>query len=183
MKVDASRRITANMTGIGMNFAAVGNPSAEIEQTLLEASELGMDGADFRVLSLLSTWIEIHSEYINADRLVRLVHSNPSMRVRAYWAATATRLSKDRRFARLLSSYDGPRVDLLPVGNDFQIERRGEDPRFENTALRAPAGCLRDRAADVLSPEQLARRHPEYKERVLMGAAQSPRAATGRSSP
>jgi len=80
-----------------------------------------------------------------------------------------TWLGKDRRLARLVAAYAGPPVDLLPTGTEFQIERRGEDERFALSALRTPNGTLRDRAADVLSPEALIRHHAGYRNRVLMG--------------
>lgn len=94
---------------------------------------------------------------------------HPSPRIRAYWSAVARWLGKDRRFARLLALHEGPALDLLPVGTDFQIGRLGEDPRFAGSALRVPAETLRDRAADVLTPEALVRLHPGYRNRVRMG--------------
>ena len=63
----------------------------------------------------------------------------------------------------------GLAVDLLPVGTDFQISRRGEDERFAGSVLRVPAGTLRDREADVIAPEALVGRHAGYRNRVLMG--------------
>ncbi len=161
--------LTRDMVGIGMNFASDGNPSAPIEETLVHASAVGMDGHDLRVLAVLTTWVGVHYGHINADRLVRCVSEHGSGRVHAYWAAIAHWLSKDRRIARLAKLHDGPPVDLLPVGNDFQIARRGEDERFVGSPLRVPAGTLRDRDADVLSPEALVRRHAGYRNRVLMG--------------
>ena len=128
-----------------------------------------MDEGDLLVLSVLTSWIEVHQGHINADRLVRCVSEHLSARVHAYWAAVAHWLSKDRRFARLAKIHDSPPVDLLTVGTDFQITRRGEDERFANSCLRVPAGTLRDRRADVLSPEVLVRRHAGYRNRVLMG--------------
>ena len=47
-------------------------------------------------------------------------------------------------------------VRLLPTGNEFQIKRRGEDPRFVATKLRVPSGSLCDRAADVLAADRAA---------------------------
>ena len=44
-----------------------------------------------------------------------------------------------------------------------------EDPRFEGTALRVPAGTLRDRPTDALSPAELCLRHAAYRHRVMMG--------------
>ena len=100
---------------------------------------------------------------------MRCVSEHPSQRVRAYWSAVATWLGKDRRLARLRKLYDGGTVDLLPVGTDFQITRRGEDERFSGSVLRVPAGTLRDREADVLTPAELARRHAGYRNRVRLG--------------
>jgi len=161
--------LTRDMVGIGMNFAAKANPSAPIEETLVHASAVGADDRDLRVLAVLTTWVGVHHAYVNADRLVRCVSEHGSDRVRAYWAAVGQWLSKDRRFARLAKLHDGRRVDLLPVGTNFQIARRGEDERFADSALRVPAGTLRDRDADVLSPEVLVNRHAGYRSRVLMG--------------
>lgn len=161
--------LTHDMVGIGMNFAAEPNGVAPIEETLVHASSLGMDDGDLRVLSVLTTWLGAHAAHTNADRLVRCVSEHPSARVRAYWAAVAHWLGKDRRFARLAKLHAGPAVDLLPVGTEFQIARRGEDERFARSVLRVPAGSLRDRSADVLSPESLVRRHAGYRNRVRMG--------------
>jgi hypothetical protein len=161
--------LTGRMVGIGMNFAASPQRDADIEATLVHASQLGMDDGDLRVLSALTTWLGVHQAHVNADRLVRLATAETSERVRAYWAAIASWLAKDRRFARLNTAYDGPRVELLPVGTDFQLKRRGEDPRFIGSKLKAPAGTLRDREDDVLTPEVLARRHAGYRNRLLIG--------------
>lgn len=161
--------LTRDMAGIGMNFAAKANPSALLEETLVHASGLGMDDHDHRVLAVLTTWLGVHHGHINADRLVRCVAEHPSKRVRAYWSAIARWLSKDRRFARLAKIHGGRPVELLPVGTDFQITRRGEDDRFVGSVLRVPAGTLRDRKADVLAADVLVRRHAGYRNRVLMG--------------
>lgn len=164
-----SSALTGQMVGIGMNFAADATPNPNIEDTLLFASELGMLEGDLRVLGVLVQWLETHQEHINADRLVRVVRDHADPRTRAFWAAVGAWLGKDRRLARLEKLYEGEAVRLLPVGNDFQTSRRGEDPRFAGTSLLVPAGTLRQRTADVLSPAALARTHAGYRNRVLMG--------------
>lgn len=161
--------LTARMVGIGMNFAAAAEAGADIESTLLYAAVLGMDEGDLRVLAMLTTWLGVHHSYVNADRLVRLVAAQPSGRVRAYWAAMAAWLKKDRRLARLAGASGGSSIDLLPTGTEFQVKRRGEDERFAGSTLRVPKGTLRDREEDVLTPELLVRRHAGYRNRVLMG--------------
>lgn len=161
--------LTARMVGIGLNFAAEPEVDADIESTLVFASVSGLDEGSLRTLSVLTTWLGVHHTHLNTDRLVRLVSEQRSERVRAYWSAIARWLHKDRRLARLEALHEGPPVELLPVGTEFQIKRRGEDERFVGTKLRVPAGTLRDRAADVLAPDVLVRRHAGYRNRVLMG--------------
>ncbi len=161
--------LTRSMAGIGMRFAVEPAEDPNIEDTLLAASVEGMEHDDLRVLSVLVTWIHIHHPWINADRLTRAVSIEQSRRVRAFWAAIATWLKKDRRFTRLAKLKRGKRIDILRVGTEFQIKRKGEDPRFENTALRVPVGVLRDRRSDVFTPAELARTHRTYRQRVLMG--------------
>lgn len=161
--------LTAAMVGIGMNFAAEARPDANIEDTLLAASIEGLERDDLRVLAILVSWIGVHGAAINADRLIAIVDDQPLPRVRAFWSAIAHWRSKDRRFARLAKRYRRPRVDLLPVGTDFQISRAGEDSRFVRSALRVPANVLRDRAGDVLTPRELVRKHRGYRCRVMLG--------------
>jgi hypothetical protein len=136
---------------------------------LLAASVEGMERDDLRTLAVLTTWLGIHLAYVNADRLVRLVAAQPSKRVRAYWAAIAAWQGKDHRFARLRTAHKGRRMDLLTMGTEFHVGRRGEDPRFKGGPLRVAANTLRDRPQDVLTPSQVAARHRTYRCRVLMG--------------
>src|SRR5207302_396857 len=82
---------------------------------------------------------------------------------RAFWSALASWYRKDRRFARLARLYVGQRQDLIETGTDFQVRRRGEDPRFRGSAIRVAANVLRDRTSDVLQPADLAQRHNAYR--------------------
>lgn len=165
----AAEQVTADMAGIGMAFAAEASKSPDIETTLVAASSAGMIEHDLRTLSVLTTWLGIHLRYVNVARLLRTLHSQPSPRVLAYWAAVAEWRKDDRRLSKVRGLHIGDRVDVLPVGTDFQLRRRGEDPRFSSTCLRVPLGTLRDRADDVASPVQLARLHPTYRTRIRMG--------------
>ena len=161
--------LTSAMVGIGMNFAAKAAAQPNIENTLFFASIAAMEHDDLRVLAILVTWFGVNASWVNADRLIKLVGTRKSPRVRALWSALACWQERDRRFARLICLYRGPTMDLLTVGTDFQIRRHGEDPRFAGSVLRVPANILRDRAADVLTPTELARRHRAFRRRVMMG--------------
>lgn len=164
-----SDALTSAMAGIGMNFAAKADHDANIEDALYFASIEGMENDDLRTLAVLVDWLEEHSRWVNADRLYRLISNHDSDRVRAFWSAVAQWQEKDRRFARMGNLYKRPRIDLLKTGTDFLVDRHGEDDRFRDGPLRAPANVLRNRPADVLSPEELAKRHRAYCFRVMMG--------------
>jgi hypothetical protein len=157
------------MVGIGMRFTAEPLADNNIEDTILGASKEGMEGGDLRALGVLVVWLGVHRALINVDRLVRAVALEESQRVRVFWAAVGCWLAKDRRFVRLQEVYAGPRIDLLPVGTAFQLQRRGEDERFQGSALRVPRGVLRDRPGDVMSVQELARVHRGYRQRLRMG--------------
>jgi hypothetical protein len=165
----AAEALTAAMVGIGMNFAFSAAKDPNIEDTLLFASVEAMEAGDLRVLAVLCTWWGVHSDWVNADRLTKLVERTGSPRARALWSALARSKESDRRFSRLAGVYQGEPLELLPTGTDFQIKRHGEDPRFEGGPLRVPANVRRDRPADVLTPSELARRHNGYRSRLMMG--------------
>ncbi len=161
--------LTAALVGLGMAFAAEPAREPNIENTLLAASIEGMEQEDLRVLAMLLTWLEIHSAWVNVDRLTCLVSQQGAEQVRAFWSAVGHWLGKDRRFARMAKAYTGPRRDLLGTGTDFLVRRSGEDPRLTEGPLRVPAGALRDRRGDVLRPAELAIRHRTYRCRILLG--------------
>lgn len=160
--------LTACMAGIGMNFAADPIVDANIEDTLIHASEAGMLSDDRRTLAILTQWLDVHHRFVNADRLTRVAAVHRADRVRLFWKAVGRWLRSDRRFARL-ARIDARPDDLLSVGTDFQLGRRGHDPRFEGGPLRVPAGVLRERDSDVLRPAQLCRLHRGYRNRVYLG--------------
>ena len=157
------------MVGIGMGFAATAASEPNIENTLLAASIEGVEHDDLRVLSALTTWLGVHHQRVNADRLIRIVSTRGEQRVLAYWAAIAHWLNADRRLSRLAELTPKQRVHLLRTGSAFQLKRRGEDPRFDGSVLVVPQGVLRERAADVLTPQQLAARHRAYFQRIQIG--------------
>ncbi len=169
MKRLEGESLISALAGIGMEFSAPPLRHPAIEDTLFFASEEGMERDDLRVLSVLTIWLEIHADWINVNRLVRLVELSDSHRVHAYWSAIAQWLGKDRRYQRLKTRRAQRRVDLLRTGNDFQIKRKGEDPRFRGSCLGVPNGTLRIRYADVLDPVALAQLHKGYRSRIIQG--------------
>jgi hypothetical protein len=170
--------LTAAMVGIGMRFAAPGAVSPNIEDTIFFASEEGMDRDDLRTLALLVTWFGVHSAWVNASRLTRLVKTRGSARVQAFWSALAGWQSKDIRFSRLKALAARERISVPSSASIFLVRRHGEDLRFKGSPIRVAANVLRDRPEDVLSPAELARIHRVYRNRMQnlsSKASRSPR--------
>ena len=159
--------LTRDLVGIGFVLSSRAHRNPNIENTLMAAAIEGMAG-DYRTLGLLVQWLGIHLQYVNADRLVRLVGVSKDVRVRAFWSAIASWQKGDKRFARLIKLKSKAAIEL-GSGTEFQIRRHGEDERFKNTALRVPANLLRYRDGDVLLPQELVKRHTGYRCRVIMG--------------
>jgi hypothetical protein len=158
------------MAGIGMAIAVTPDYEANIEDTLVAASVEGMEHDRLRELSVLTTWWQVHATWVNADRLITLVSRLDSARAHAYWAALAQMKHTDPRFRRLGSvARAGERMPLLHIGSKFQVQRKGEDPRFRNSPLIVPEGTLRRRAMDVLPSERVAHHHAAYRARIMLG--------------
>ncbi len=162
--------LTQKMIGLGFRFAGEPSYNANIEDVLLAASLEGLQH-DLRVLSLLVDWIDIHYQYINADRLIQLIKKNLRLQpplFRFFWSALAQRLP-DTRFLKLKKLAPKTRINFPEKQTDFLISRNGEDPRFQKTCLRIPNKFLRHRPEDILSPGELAKIHLAYRFRVLLG--------------
>lgn len=161
--------LTKAMASIGMNFAIEASKNANIENTLFLASIEGLEKDDIRTLSLLVTWLSMHSPWVNVDRLFRLLSTSELLRAKAFWSAMGIWLNRDSRFSRFNKLYSGSRIDLLRIGTEFQVRRFGEDSRFNEGPLRVPANLLRNRMSDILSPQELARQHCCYHYRLIIG--------------
>lgn len=159
--------LSQDLAGIGILVSAEANKYPNIENTLVAASIEGM--SDLRTLSLVVDWLDIHSSRLNADRLIKLIKSTDSPKLKAFWKAFSQWKFKDERWKRLGKVYRGERLDLLPSGTTHLVKRHGEDERFTATSLRVPNLTLRHRPQDIMSPTELARHHNAYRLRVIMG--------------
>ena len=162
------------LRSVGMRIGAekASARRADLEVTLASAAEASLPH-DYRLLSVLVTWLELHHGRLNVPRLLRTVRTTSNRPlVLAFWASVGTWLGRtDPRFRSLSRLYQGPVLDLDdPEVTALQLQRAGEDPRFRGTRLRVHAKLLRTRPADVDDPVQLAVRHPLYLRRVELGA-------------
>lgn len=163
-------KLTSDLVGIGFRLAAR-RPDLEpnIEDTLIAASLEGIRKSDFRLISLLVDWIQIHSSRINVDRLSKIAAVVQDDLVKAFWTGIGHWLSTDPRMLKLAKISSKPRRKLFGEAGDYRVSRFGEDDRFKGSAIIIPAGSLRSRPDDILSPSELAHQHSTYRWRILIG--------------
>src|SRR3989338_2702862 len=100
--------LVPSLVSIGLNLGSKPSKNpVNIEDVLFFSSLDSITNSDFRVLSILTTWLEVHHLVVNVDRLQSLVISNPTPKFRAYWASIANWLSSDHRFAKIKHLYKG----------------------------------------------------------------------------
>ncbi len=159
------------LVSIGIRLATEPSKAIfNIEDVLLSASIEGICDEDYRVLGLLTDWIEVHGRLINLDRLAKLISLVDNGKVRRFWKAISQWQVRDSRFKKLgkLAKTKG-RQPLIEVGGDFLIKKNGEDERFRGTALQVPNLTLRRRLGDIQPPQSLARMNPFYHFRLMIG--------------
>ena len=165
----ATTDTAALLAGIGCALTVKPLLNADIEYTLFVASQESLNKLDFRILGLLVQWIDIHDSYLNHPRLLRMVTKAFPLTQR-FWKAVAQWKHRNRKWKSFLSlSTATTRFELLPAGTVFQIQRKGEDPRFAPTDLQIPNGLLRVRNEDILTKTQLIQFHRTYANRVRFG--------------
>lgn len=169
-KYPSGVELTKMLTGLGIKLGGSDyTKNVNIEDTLIAGVVEGVSG-DYRVLSLITNWIEIHHEIVNADRLFRAVNVIKEKKVKAYFANLSCIIAKDSRFKKFKSLYKGERIFLgLTDDYNFLVKKNGEDERFLNSKLIVANHTLRNRKEDIFSIKEMAKFHRIYYYRLLIG--------------
>lgn len=162
--------LTSAMAAIGIKIGSEKNfKNVNIEDTLIAGAIEGING-DYRVLSLITNWIEVHYERINVDRLYKAVKIISDIKVRCYFSSLHWIFKNDARFKKFKSLYKGERILLgLSKEYSFLVHRNKEDSRFEKSKLIVAKNTLRNRKEDIYSIQELSRHHKVYYFRLLIG--------------
>jgi hypothetical protein len=159
--------LSNDLAGIGFRLGGEPNYSANIEDTLLACCREAL-GGDYRLMSLLVVWVEVHYKVINVDRITKVILQTEDIALRRFWQAIAQWFTHDQRWSRLRERAPKRRSLLSKELASF-VERNGEDSRFKKTHLIIPKKLLRNRLDDVFSPEELVAVHMAYRYRIQMG--------------
>lgn len=162
--------LTRSMVGIGMLFGAKPEKNPNIEDTIISASYQGIVSEDFRILSMLTKWLEQHFFIINASRLIKLIkeHEDNDIFLR-YWISVSQWQAADNRFRSLRDLGKNKKKKEITKGSLFLSKKNGEDTRFKGTCLVVPKKMLDREDWLVLSPEKMTNYHLDYKWRLIIG--------------
>ncbi len=166
------------LIAIGFRLASTDESRIDVERVDIEATLLDVVGTfpeDYRIASILLSWIKVHGSYVIVEKLFKLrakatkktEEAFPWMTLVAAWAVECGY----HKWRKLTKQEKAPVYLYGPAVSESAILRKGIIPWAEPYGFRIPQNSLRIREADVLTPQELIRLNPQYKNRYLFGSS------------
>ena len=162
---------------IGFRLSVPGESSepraalADIEETLLDV--IARFPEDFRLSSMLLSWVKVHGGCVIVEKLGKLARKREAtISENTVWlsAAAAWAVVCGHHKWRKLIRKATPPLCLPPREvTESAVARKGAEPWLAEWGFVAPRGMFRIRERDVLTPEELSARHPQYRSRYILG--------------
>src|SRR3989338_3548594 len=150
-----SEKIYSALNSIGVNVSTKEkiDPFTDIEQTLIQAAI--SISTDLRLLSLCLSWIKVHGEKVNTERLKKLSHTdNPK------WLSLFASFGlhcKQTRWKVLIKKQTTPLANGDVGTAKMRIALKGKEDWSIGTGFLIPKGSEPIENKYVLAPDQLAR--------------------------
>lgn len=143
----------------------------DIEKTLFDASR--EFESDARLASLVFTWVNVHGDYVNIEKLKKL--RAQSLRAEDHdWISVlaAYAYSEGLQRWKLLMQKSKEPLFLFPRAiTESSVRLKGEETWARKVNAIIPRGAIRIRESDIVEPRELIRINPQYKNRYLYGAS------------
>lgn len=151
--------------GINVNYDGDVVPFTDIEETLVLA--LKSIPSDRRLLGLILSWVKLHGDKINVERLVKLSGKNPPQ-----WLGLIAVFAVHCKYHRWKKLIVKP-ASLQSNGNlasaKSRVKLKGEEEWSKDSGYLIPRGSESIADKFVLSPEQIAKINIHYKNKLLYG--------------
>lgn len=145
----------------------------DIEETLILASYEASH--DYRLLSLIITWVKIHGDYVIVEKLFKKLKEFEKYRGQSHvinMVAVQAVVSGFLKWKKwITSSKDKPRCPLKDESLQSSIEYQGLNDDFSKFGVLIPKKFLRIRESDVFSVEELAKNNIQYRNRLIYGSS------------
>jgi len=170
--------IYEKLASIGINissseFDITSSLYVDIESTLIEAADVIAKGHDSRVLSLILSWIRVHGELVNIERLKKKMLSeveNFDCTWVCLFAFYGVSIGQSRW--KLLAKR---KVDKLTSGPaDMVLARakfKGEESWSIGSGFVIPKDSEPIESKFILAPDQIAQINRFYRNRLIYGAS------------
>ncbi|MBI2606730.1 MAG: hypothetical protein HYW49_11695 [Deltaproteobacteria bacterium] len=146
--------------------------SVDIERTLIDAAYEAR--SDFRILSVLMSWIKVHGEYVIVEKFFKFAKHeqdkrghNPVINGIAVWGT----LCKQTKWARYVSRSPEDEYLVDPELTDLSAEFRGYKQDWLRLGVKVPLKMIRIREDDVFSPKELVQGNLQFRNRLIIGSA------------
>lgn len=169
-----SAQLAAIGVGLGVKVPHSVRSSADIEEALIAASAAISRGFQDRIPGPLFSWISIHGERVNIERLRKLMKKYDGAQEDLIWIAAFAYfgLSQGQTRWKLLAKPSSKEVSLVsPETARRLIAMKGEESWSEGSGFLIPKGSLSISTKNVLSPAQLAGVCDQYRNRLIFGTS------------
>jgi len=145
----------------------------DIERTLIEVAYVIKNEADYRLLSILLTWVKVFGEYVIVEKFKKLSKQivkergqNSILNGIAVWGF----INKQTKWKTLIenSELNSYLVDVALTKSSEKFHGFKKD--WLKFGVKVPENMLRERATDVFSLEELAAKNLQFRNRLLFGA-------------
>jgi hypothetical protein len=145
----------------------------DLEETLIRGAFEAR--SDFRLLSVLLTWISVHGNYVIVEKFSKKREAFEKVqgtnRVLDLMAAQAVVCGFHKWKKLIRTSVKHPEIPVDPQLLGPSIQYQGADDDLKKFGILVPKKLLRIRADDVMTPSALARLNAQYRNRLLFGAS------------
>jgi hypothetical protein len=175
-KISLNQKLS--LIGIRIGFSELQNLKLncfdyDIEETLILASYESSN--DFRLLSLLVSWVSVHGDYVIVEKLFKKLkeyekYRGPSLIMNILSVqAVLSGFLKWKKW--IISSEKKPQYPIKKELIESSIEYQGLNEEFAKHGVLIPKKLLRLRELDVYSIEELAKFNIQYRNRLIYGSS------------
>ena len=172
-------RIYSDMSCVGVNLVAPREESSsfvDIEKTLIQCAAVLGESKDGRLLSLVFSWLDMHSKYVIVEKLKKLTNQYEQVSPEPLvWLSSfghyCWKVKKQHKWKAIASKYpDEHYLEPQELSKIF-IEKNGNYPWLEGTGISIAEGTIRFRRADIMTASQLSETNHQFKNRLKFGPA------------
>ncbi|NCN26011.1 hypothetical protein GW915_00395 [bacterium] len=144
-----------------------GHEAYNPEDVLLSAVREGLSDSDYRLLGVVSYFIESFFSLLNVSRLTNCV-AEMETQERNFWIAHFQLHRRDPRTAKVIARYKHSKKTRIG-SNEWAFKKYGLDPRFKDTKLEIHSKLFEGKDIELPSVTELASKNPYFRNRLVIG--------------